>query len=320
MQLVPILMTPAYRYGAMTPWGGAGLSKLGKAIPDPRTGESLEVSVLPGLESRDAEGHTLPELLARYGEAMRGTEVGETFPLLLKLIAADDMLSVQVHPDDAYAGANEGGKLGKTEAWVILSAEPGAQIVYGIREGVTREALAAACQSGGEAVRACLNRVTVKPGDVYFIPAGMVHALGGGITLMEIQQSSDVTYRFYDWDRVDANGRGRELHVKKGLDVTNTDLHLTACAGKTTACEGGSKTTYIREDAFTLERWHVCGRMALSGTPEHFRLLCALSPCSLAWDGGTLALTAGMCVFLPAQLAPTMLEGQADVLVCWPGK
>ncbi len=195
MHLLPIAMTPAFRYGAMTPWGGAGLARLGKAIPDPCTGESLEVCVLPGLESRDAQGHTLPELLARYGEAMRGTKVGETFPLLLKLISADNMLSVQVHPDDAYAAANEGGKLGKTEAWVILSAEPGAQIVYGIHEGVTREALAAACQSGGEAVRACLNCVEVKPGDVYFIPAGMVHALGGGITLMEIQQSSDVTYR-----------------------------------------------------------------------------------------------------------------------------
>lgn len=320
MQLVPILMTPAYRYGAMTPWGGAGLAKLGKDIPDPRTGESLEVSVLPGLESRDSEGHTLTELLGRFGEAMRGTKVGETFPLLLKLIAADDMLSVQVHPDDAYAGANEGGKLGKTEAWVILSAEPGAQIVYGIREGVTRQALAAACESGGEAVRACLNRVDVKPGDVYFIPAGMVHALGGGITLMEIQQSSDVTYRFYDWDRVDAQGRGRELHVKKGLDVTKTDLHLSACQGETALCEGGSRTTYIREDAFTLERWRVSGGMKLGSTPEHFRLLCALSPCGLAWDGGRLELAAGQCAFIPAQLVDATLEGEADVLVCWPGR
>lgn len=319
MALRPVLMTPAYRYGAMTPWGGAGLAKLGKKIPDPRTGESLEVSVLPGLPSRDEEGHTLAELLERGGEAMRGTKVGKTFPLLLKLIAAEGMLSVQVHPDDAYAREHEGGKLGKTEAWVILSAEPGAQIVYGIREGVTREELAAACTRGGEAVRACLNCVKVKAGDVYFIPAGMVHALGGGVTLMEIQQSSDVTYRFYDWDRVDAAGRGRELHVDKGLDVVRTDLHLSACAGETAPCAGGSKTVYIRETAFTLERWHVDGRMALGGTPEHFRLLCALAPCSLVWDGGGVQLAAGQCVFLPAQLAQTALEGTADVLVCWPG-
>ena len=149
------------------------------------------------------------------------------------------MLSVQVHPGDAYAHAHEGGKLGKTEAWVILDAEPGAQIVYGIREGVTREQLANACQCGGEAVQACLNRVSVQPGEVYYIPAGMVHALGGGVTLMEIQQSSDVTYRFYDWDRVDAQGRGRELHIRKGLDVTDVSLHLSACTGKTSACAGG---------------------------------------------------------------------------------
>lgn len=190
------------------------------------------MSVLPGLESRDSEGHTLSELLDTYGEAMRGTKVGKEFPLLLKLISAGDRLSVQVHPNDAYARANEQGKLGKTEAWVILDAQPNAQIVYGIREGVSRDMLAHACEEGGEAVRACLNMVNVKAGDVYYIPAGMVHALGGGVTLMEIQQSSDVTYRFYDWDRVDAQGKGRELHIQKGLDVTDVSLHLPPCAAQ----------------------------------------------------------------------------------------
>lgn len=318
--LYPIKMTPAFRYGAMTPWGGEGLRKLGKDIPDPKTGESLEVSVLPGLESRDGAGTTLTRLLAMHGEAMRGTQVGETFPLLLKLIAAEDMLSVQVHPDDAYARENEGGKLGKTEAWVILSAEPGAKIVYGIREGVTRKQLAEACEAGGEAVRACLNTVPVRAGDVYFIPAGMVHALGGGITLMEIQQSSDVTYRFYDWDRVDANGRGRELHIKKGLDVTDPGLHLAPCSAEAAACEGGSKATYLREDAFTLERWDVAGSMPICAAPEHFTLLCALDDCAIEWEGGSLSLVPGDCVFLPAQMVPARLVGTGKALVCWPGK
>ena len=174
-EMKPIKMLPAFRYGSATPWGCEGLRALHKAIPDSRTGESLEVSVLPGLESRDSEGHTLSELLDTYGEAMRGTKVGKEFPLLLKLISAGDRLSVQVHPNDAYARANEQGKLGKTEAWVILDAQPNAQIVYGIREGVSRDMLAHACEEGGEAVRACLNMVNVKAGDVYYIPAGMVH-------------------------------------------------------------------------------------------------------------------------------------------------
>ena len=320
MILTPIKMTPAFRFGSATPWGGEGLRALGKAIPDARTGESLEVSVLPVLESRDEAGRTLTALLKEHGEAMRGTQVGETFPLLLKLISAQEMLSVQVHPDDAYANVHEGGKLGKTEAWVILAAEPGAQIVYGIREGVTREQLALACQSGGAAVQACLNRVAVQPGEVYYIPAGMVHALGGGITLMEIQQSSDVTYRFYDWDRVDAQGRSRELHIQKGLDVTDVTLHLPVCAGKTRPCAGGQRTTYIDERAFTLERWQAQGEMPLPQTPEHFSLLCALGEGTLAWDGGELPLHSGDCVFLPAQMERTTLRGALDALVCWPGR
>ena len=313
----PIKMIPAFRYGSATPWGCEGLRRLHKAIPDPRTGESLEVSVLPGLESRDSEGHTLSELLDAGGEAMRGTKVGTEFPLLLKLISAGDMLSVQVHPDDAYARKNEHGKLGKTEAWVILDAEPGAQIVYGIRESVSREALASACEEGGAAVQACLNKVNVKPGDVYYIPAGMVHALGGGVTLMEIQQSSDVTYRFYDWDRVDAQGKGRELHIQKGLDVTNVSLHLPPCAGTTSEKPGGTVTRYIDERAFVLERWHCESAMELPLTPEHFVLLCALGDGKLIWEDGEMTLQRGDCVFLPAKCEKTSLCGQVDALLTW---
>ncbi len=320
MSLYPIKMTPAYRYGSMTPWGGNGLRAYGKHIPDERTGESLEVSVLAGLESRDEAGRTLPELLAEHGEAMRGTQVGEVFPLLLKLINAEDWLSVQVHPDDAYAGKNEGGKLGKTEAWVILSAKEDAQLIYGIREGVTHEQLSAACACGGDAVRACLNFVPAKAGDVFFIPAGMVHALGSGITLMEIQQSSDVTYRFYDWDRVDAQGKGRELHIQKGLDVVDLNAELKPTVGKVDRCAGGEIITYIEEDAFTLARLHVTGDMPLEATAEHFRLLCALGDCRLQWKDGSMALHAGDCVFLPAQLVSCVLTGEADALICWPGK
>lgn len=313
----PIKMLPAFRYGSATPWGCEGLRALHKAIPDSRTGESLEVSVLPGLESRDSEGHTLSELLDTYGEAMRGTKVGKEFPLLLKLISAGDRLSVQVHPNDAYARANEQGKLGKTEAWAILDAQPDAQIVYGIREGVSRDMLAHACEEGGEAVRACLNMVNVKAGDVYYIPAGMVHALGGGVTLMEIQQSSDVTYRFYDWDRVDAQGKGRELHIQKGLDVTDVSLHLPPCAGIAHHRAGGTVTRYLDERAFVLERWHCESTMELPLTPEHFVLLCALGDGKLTWEGGEMILRRGDCVFLPAECERTNLCGQVDALLTW---
>ena len=317
MPLHPFKMKPAVRYGAMTPWGGEGLRAWGKDIPDPRTGESLEVSTLPGLESRDEKGETLSSLLARHGAALRGTQVGQTFPLLLKVISADDLLSVQVHPDDAYAAAHENGKLGKSEAWAILSAEPGAEIVYGVREGVTRESLASACREGGEAVRRCLNRVQVKAGEVYDIPAGMVHTLGGGITLLEIQQSSDVTYRFYDWDRRDAQGRSRELHVDKGLDVLDVSLHLAAHKGVRAAVPGGETVTYMDGPAFALQRWRVKERMPLWATPERFRLLFSLGEGRIVWDGGALALRAGDTVFLPADMVDAEICGPVEAFLCW---
>lgn len=319
MPLVPIKMTPAFRHGSQTPWGGDGLAAFGKHIPDARTGESLEVSALPGLESRDEQGRTLTELLRAYGAAMRGTTVGETFPLLLKLISAQDWLSVQVHPDDAYAAAREGGKLGKTEAWVILSAEPGAKIVYGIRQGVTGEMLAQACKEGGERITACLNTIEVKPGEVYYIPAGMVHAIGAGITLMEIQQSSDVTYRFYDWNRVDAQGRGRALHVEKGLDVITPQIHLEPCGWQGVPCEGGTIETAIRVHAFTLQRLNVCGCMPLGDSPERFRVLCAMGDIRLAWPGGGMRLRRGDSVFLPAAARGVQAHGEAQLLMCTPG-
>lgn len=313
----PILMSPAFRHGADTPWGGAGLRGLGKNIPDERTGESLEVSVLGGLESRSPDGKTLTEILSEGGAAVRGTAVGEEFPLLLKLISADDWLSVQVHPDDSYAKVNENGKLGKTEAWVILDAKPDSKIVYGIAEGVSESDLENACKTGGEAVKACLNTIPVKAGEVYFIPAGMVHALGSGITLMEIQQSSDVTYRFYDWDRVNALGQGRPLHIKKGLDVIKPELRLTACKGEKIGISGGEIERYIDNKAFVLEKWSVLGEAALPDSTEHFKLMTALGGLDIVWSGGELSLKRGDCVFLPADLTGASLRGKGEALLTW---
>ena len=166
--MLPLRMYPAYRHGDMTPWGGDALRTVyGRDIPDDRTGEALEISAIPQLESRTVTGETLPLLLERDGARLSGDYAGEAFPLLLKLLAARDSLSVQVHPDDAYAREHE-GKLGKTEAWVILKAEEGASILYGLKEGVTLEALRAALEGGGDVER-LIRRVPVKPGDVYYL-------------------------------------------------------------------------------------------------------------------------------------------------------
>ena len=316
----PIKMKPAFRHGTQTPWGGTGLTALGKEIPDDRTGESLEISVLPGLESRDETGRTLTEILREGGEAVRGKEVGEAFPLLLKFISARDRLSVQVHPDDRYAGKNEGGKLGKTEAWVVLDAQEGAQIIYGVTPGTTRKALEQACAAGGKALISCLRFVKVHPGEVYYIPSGMLHALGGGITVAEIQESSDVTYRFYDWDRRDENGRGRELHIGKGLDVIRPELQLEARRGRVSFCPAARLTEYIEESAFTLSLLETKEEFVLPSQPERFRLLSALTAGSLSWQGGHMPLVRGDSVFVPADAPAIHAAGGMSLLLMSPGK
>jgi len=295
MPLAPILMTPAYRYGKMTPWGGHSLRDLyGKDIPDDRTGESLEISAIPGLESRDPEGNTLPQLIDAYGEKLVGTKVSAPFPLLLKLLDARDTLSVQVHPDDAYAGRVE-HKLGKTEAWHILHAEPGAELVYGIQAGTDKETLMAASRAGA-AVEGLLRRVKVKAGDTYFIPAGMVHAIGSGIVLYEIQQSSDVTYRFYDWERTDEKGNKRELHIEKAVDVTDVNAQLEAVVEQ--EVEKG-RYLLLHEKYFTTERFEDYDGV-ITADPRRFALLTAVKDCRIAWTDGEMSLPAGRTAFLPA--------------------
>ena len=295
MPLAPILMTPAYRYGKMTPWGGNSLRTIfGKDIPDDRTGESLEVSAIPGLESKNPQGETLPQLIEKYGEKLVGTQVSAPFPLLLKLLDARDTLSVQVHPDDDYAGRVE-NKLGKTEAWHILYAEPGAELVYGIEEGTDKETLMAASRAGA-AVEKLLRRVQVKAGDTFYIPAGMVHAIGSGIVLYEIQQSSDVTYRFYDWERTDEKGNKRELHIEKAVDVTDVNAQLAAVTEK--ELEKG-RYQLLKEKYFTTERFEDFDGV-IAADDRRFALLTAVKDCSLSWAEGEMTLPAGCTALLPA--------------------
>ena len=255
-------MGPRYRYGEATPWGGDNLRLMfGKDAPEDRVGESLEVSALSGLESvilnGEYAGMTLDKLLEKDYEAVTGCDK-KPFPLLLKLLDARDTLSVQVHPGDEYALKND-GKYGKTEAWMILSAEPGSRIAYGIKKSDTPLA-----QIVGEGrFEDSLNWVYPRPGEVYYIPHGCVHALGGGVMVYEIQQSSDATYRFWDWGRVGKDGKPRALHTQKALDVTRPNLALDKVEGATVLCEGGSRTHFVCDENFALMRLNVCGRMPL---------------------------------------------------------
>ncbi len=314
--LWPIRMNPAFRGGSLTPWGGEKLKTVyGKPIPDRTTGESLEVSCIPGLESTDNMGRKLPELISYFGEKLVGREFADKpFPLLLKLIDARDVLSVQVHPGDTYAALNENGKLGKTEAWLILDTpEGGGELVYGIKAGTTLEELKAACEQG-RAVEPLLHRVKVRRGDVCYIPSGCVHAIGAGILLYEIQESSDLTYRFYDWDRTDDKGNRRELHLKKALDVTNLKqrrhpIHVEQAFGT---------KRILNEENFTLDVIQPEGAERL---PEinHFGLITAIEgEMTLSWSSGSMKMQPGDTFFLPATVPPLMLKGTGVAALSMP--
>lgn len=310
--MLPIRMFPAYRHGDMTPWGGDALRTVyDRDIPDDRTGEALEVSAIPKLESRTAMGETLPQLIEREGARLVGDCAGQEFPLLLKLLAAKDQLSVQVHPDDPYAREHE-NKLGKTEAWVILKAEENASILYGMKDGVTLEALEKAL-TGGEDVEALIERVPVKPGDVYFMPAGMVHAIGGGILLYEIQQSSDVTYRLWDYNRTNAAGEKRPLHIRQSLDVI--DPALKGLRAQMPESGNNEVVNLLDVPAFRLDCALVNGECTLEPNASSFRMLTALGSLLLSWEGDAIQLNAGDSMLLPAACPAVTLMGVGRALI-----
>lgn len=310
MTVYPLKMKPYFRHGAQTPWGGCNLRTLfGKDIPDDMTGESLEISALPGRESvivnGELEGKTLTEAAEIMGDELLGGF--KEFPLLLKLLDAKERLSVQVHPDDDYAARVE-GKRGKTEAWYILSAAPDARLVFGVKAKSSEE-LRRIVSEGR--IEDTLNWIDVHPGDCLYIQSGTVHAIGGGIVLYEIQQSSDVTYRMWDW------GRPREIHTQKALDVTRCDIETRPVMPKVCEVMGGERVSLIDGDFFKLTRLNVLGRMPVEA--DGFALLTALGEGAIEYEGGSILMHNGDSALIPAAMHDFMISGHLTVLMSEPG-
>jgi mannose-6-phosphate isomerase len=184
-------------------------------------GEAWETEVSTIAQNEPYRGKTLGALVAEYGAALLGEQAiaifGRRFPLLAKFIDANARLSIQVHPDDSYADRYESGKLGKTEFWYILDAAPGASIVHGFKAPTSRVEVQQAIEAA--TLENLLHQETVAAGDVIFVPAGTVHAIGGGLLFYELQEYSDITYRMYDYGRLTAAGTPRDLHIERSLDV-----------------------------------------------------------------------------------------------------
>jgi len=220
--LPPLILQPIYRRYI---WGGRGFEKaFGRTLP---AGDDFAESWQ--LVDRGADqscvaagplaGTTLHELMATRRKELMGRHAAfEAFPLLFKLLDCHLDLSVQVHPDDARAALLDPPDRGKTEAWYVIAAEPGSRIFAGLRDGVSRDTFAEALRAGR--CEEAIHAFEVHPGDCVFIPAGTMHALGAGLLVAEIQQSSDVTYRLHDWNRLGPDGMPRPLHVEAGLEAT----------------------------------------------------------------------------------------------------
>ncbi len=207
-----------------TIWGGRRLEQGWKKLPpgDVRIGEAWETEIGTIAQNSPYRGRMLGELVAELGVDLLGEDAtaifGQRFPLLAKFIDATTKLSVQVHPNDQYAAEHEHGKLGKTEFWYILETTPGASIIHGLRAASTRDEVERSIKQ--TRLEELLREEPVAPGDVIFVPAGTIHAIGGGVLLYELQEYSDVTYRMYDYGRLDTRGRPRELHIERSLEVS----------------------------------------------------------------------------------------------------
>jgi mannose-6-phosphate isomerase len=305
------------------PWGGRNLSEiLGRDIPDGIVAESWEIAAHPNGSSIVRNGPlaelSLPQVQEKLGKALLGSRnaaafAAGKFPLLFKLLDANRWLSVQVHPTDDYAQRNE-GEWGKTEMWIILHAEPEAQIIFGFEPGVDRAKFAQAIAAAS--TEEWLHRLPVQAGDVIFVPAGAIHALGPGIIVAEIQQNSDVTYRVYDW------GRPRPLHIRQALEVIDfTFIQPTPHQPIKLLNDEGLLVEQIGACAyFETERITLPADSSFFGLcdGDTFEVWAVLSgSVTLSWAGEPLMLSAVSWVLLPADLGEFHITADENsVLLC----
>ena len=304
-ELYPLTFHPVYKEKI---WGGRRLEKLfDRRLPEGLIGESWDVAAHPNgmsvVDRGPLSGSNLALLVEEYKEELAG---GDRFPLLLKLIDAQQDLSVQVHPDDDYVRRFAKERWGKTEMWYILQSDPGAWIIWGLQPGVTRRDFARAVETGGEAILECLNKVPVQPGEVYPISAGLVHALGAGVVVAEIQQNSDTTFRVYDWDRTDDQGKARELHVEQALETIDFSEHALDRDYQFARCA----------EHFHLEVLDQPQHYGLN-LAEGFKILTSLEgSAEIVWNGGTLNLVPGQSCLVPAALDRCMFSADGKVMCC----
>lgn len=301
-------------------WGGTKLnSVLGKNLKTEQVGESWEISLVPDNISTVAngcyKGLNLEELLSKYPVEILGESVyrifGKQFPLLFKFLDAKEDLSIQLHPNDELARKRH-DSFGKTEMWYVMQANPGARIVVDFKEGVSEEDYLKHMEA--KSLPSILNEIPVKEGDVFFIETGTVHAIGAGVLLAEIQQASDITYRVYDWDRLDSDGNSRELHISQALEAINyspknVELHYEK--------ELNKGNLVVDCPFFTVNYVPLSGVYIPSKKHDTFYLyVCTEGACTITLleENEGFSFKKGDTILMPASLNQYMIQGEATLL------
>ena len=299
-------------------WGGTKLRDvLHKPIVSNISGESWELSTVPGDVSVVAngalEGTDLNAVVALNPEAVLGKKVvaqfGDQFPLLFKFLDAREDLSIQVHPNDALAKERH-NSFGKTEMWYVMQADPGAQLIVGFKEDSNAEAYQTALAQ--HQVVDLLAKHSVQKGDVFFLETGTVHAIGAGTLIAEIQQTSDITYRIYDFDRRDAQGNLRELHTELALEAIN---YQRTESKKTYAQNTNVSNVMVNCPYFTTSFIPLTDTASVHCTNDSFTVLMVMEgDCTLLYGDKKMELTKGTTILLPAALEAVQLKGNAELL------
>ena len=291
-------------------WGGRDFESFRDNLPNGNIGETWDIACHPngtGIVSNGAfKGIKFDELIKKYGDDLLGSKINkEKFPLLVKLINAKDKLSVQVHPDDDY-GKRVEGELGKTECWYVVEAFKGANLVVGTKN-CNKEQFIKAIETG--IFDEYLNKIPVKKGDFFFVKSGLVHAIGEGVIIAEIQQNSDTTYRVYDYNR------GREIHVEKALDVIDFSLKGHNNKGLKAEFSGYSKTYLSLCKYFAIEKYEIKDLLEEESDKERFFIFTAVDGKGIiSYDKGEEVIKKGDSILIPASLGKYTIKGDITLL------
>ncbi|WP_297074446.1 mannose-6-phosphate isomerase, class I [uncultured Enterococcus sp.] len=313
----PLFFTPVFQEKI---WGGNRLAEVfGFTLPNEKIGEDWAISAHPHgvsiVENGPYQGKNLAQLWDSE-KALFDFPKQKEFPLLVKILDAEEELSVQVHPDDAY-GLEHEGELGKTECWYIIDAAPGAEIIYG-HHAQTKEEFAQMIKE--QKWDALFRHVPVKKGDFFFVPSGTIHAIGAGILILETQQSSDTTYRVYDYDRKDDQGNTRELHIQQSIDVSTIPATYETPAIKETRKGTSAITTYLKTAFFNVYEWDVKGILTFEKQAPYTLLTVIEGAGELVVDGQSYELKPGSSCLLPAQITNWTIQGELKIIASEPGE